>query len=221
MTVQELVNGALRVIGVLDATESPSTSESNHAFEALNDLLSSWSAETGPIYKLSLDTVAMTGAASYALASRPVKIHAASVTNGGVSFDAEVVDAKGFSKAKQFDSAATSNFAEVLWFDGGYPTGNVHLFPIVNNGSTLNLYSYKPMTAFASLAATLDLPPGHVRALRLGLALDLAPEYGRPTDALTVKQAADAKAALLVTNAQVTGNMPPAATVAPTASKAA
>ena len=51
---------------------------------------------------------------------------------------------------------------------------------------------FEPLT----LNSEVQLPAGFDRALRYALALELAPEYGRTLDALTVKAAGDSLAAI-------------------------
>ena len=69
-TVQGFIDSVLRLIQVLDAGESASATESNHALEAANQMLSSWSAQGLPVYQLSTETIPLTGASSYTLAPR-------------------------------------------------------------------------------------------------------------------------------------------------------
>lgn len=207
-TVQTLINSSLRLIGVLDAGESPSTSESNDAFEALNQLLANWSAANVPVFATTRTTVAMSGAASYALATRPLKIKAAAVTNGGVSRDVEMVTAEQWVGLP--DKSRAGLFAKFGWIDGSYPTATLYLLPKPATGSTLELYTVQPLTAFASLAATIDLPPGYEQALRFALAYALAPEYGAPITQGLADGASEAKAAIAKLNAEVLGSQAPA-----------
>ena len=203
-TVQQLIDASLRLIGVLDSGEAASTSESNDAFAALNQLVAGWSGAGVPIYQTTKDIIPLTGAASYTLAVRPVKLKSAHVTADNISQPAEIVTSERWSAFK--DRALVSRWAQELYWDGGYPTGNLFLWPNPTSGS-LEVYSLKPLTAFSSLSSTIDLPPGYEHALKFALAMVLAPEYG---SSLSPEQANEAKAAIAAINAMVLGPPLPA-----------
>jgi hypothetical protein len=203
-----MINSTLRLIGVLDSGETPSTTESNDALASLNQLLSNWSAAGVPIYRVTLDSIPLTGAASYTFSARPAKIKSAHVTADNVSMPVQIVTSEIWSELK--DRTLTGKFAQQLFYDGGYPTGTFYLWPNPGAGSTLSVYSLKPLTAFASLSATIDLPPGYEQALRFALASTLAPEYGRPLTPELTAGAAEAKTAIATLNAQVLGPPLPA-----------
>src|SRR4030095_3621559 len=163
-TVQEFINSTLRLIRVLDSGETPTATESNDALVALNQLIGSWSAAGVPIYQESLDLIPLTGLSFYSLAFRPVRITAAEVSNSGVSFPVAIVTSQQFTMPK--DKTATSKFAKELYYDGGFPTGKIYLWPAPVPGSQLEMFSLKPLSQFASLADTINLPPGYEQALR-------------------------------------------------------
>ncbi len=210
MDVQAFINSTLRMIRVLDSGESPTATESNDALAALNQLIGSWSAAGIPVYSESLDAIPLTGLSIYTLAFRPVRITAAEVSNGGVSFPVAIVSSQQFTMPK--DKTATSKFAKELYYDAGFPTPKIYLWPAPVAGSQLELFSLKPLTVFASLGDTINLPPGYEQALRFGLAAVLAPEYGSALPVEYQQQAAQATAAVSAMNTAVLGQgAPPAA----------
>ena len=146
MLVQDLINAALRSIEAIAPGEGPTSAESADALLAINDILASWSASTLPIFTLTRETFALTGAGSYTIGpamtwntTRPVKLEAAAVVTGtGVSKPAKIVPVEEWTEFA--DKAATGNFASSLYFDDGYPTGTIFLAP-KPTGGTLELYS--------------------------------------------------------------------------------
>ncbi len=63
MTVQQLINAALRTLGVIASGESPSAEESSDGMTALNGIIESWTALGLPIYQITRETFALSGAA--------------------------------------------------------------------------------------------------------------------------------------------------------------
>jgi len=211
ITTQELINSALRLIRVLDAGETPTATESDNALTALNQMIGNWSAAGVPIYQESKDTIALTGASVYPLSFRPVRITAAQVSYSGISFPVAIVPSQQWILPK--DRTATSKFAKELYYDGTFPTGNVYLWPIVQSGSSLELFSLKPLAQFASLADTINLPSGYEQALRFGLAGVLAPEYGSALPPEVAGGAAQATSAIAAMNTATLGQGAAAAAV--------
>jgi hypothetical protein len=203
VTVQQFIESTLRLIRVLDSGEQPTATESDNALTALNQMIGNWSAAGVPIYQDSKDTIALTGASVYPLSFRPMRITAAQVSYSGITFPVAIVPSQQWILPK--DRTATSKFAKELYYDGTFPTGNVYLWPIVQAGSSLELFSLKPLAQFASLGDVINLPAGYEQALRYGLAGVLAPEYGSALPAEYQQQAAQATSAIAAMNTATLG----------------
>lgn len=210
MIGQDLVNGALRALGVIASGESPSTEESTDGLAASNELLASWSALGLTIPQITRDTsVTLNGSESYALATRPIRIKSAAlVAVNGTAHPIEIIPAERWVAV--VDRTRTGIFAEVLFCDYGYTSATIYLSPKPSAG-TLELYVYRPLSSIASLATAISLPPGYERALRLNLAVELASEYGRPVPPELLANAAEAKTAITNLNALVLGEQSAAA----------
>src|SRR5205085_8249294 len=95
----------------------------------------------------------------------------------------------------------TGNVIQKLYLDNAYPLATASLWPKPTSSSTsLELVSLKEISAFAALTDTVSFPPGYERALRFALALDLAPEYGRPITPELIGLAAQAKQSIVSLN---------------------
>ena len=208
MTVQQFVNSTLRLIGVLDSGETPSSSESDDAFAALNQLLASWSAGAAPVYQLSRDSIASTGAASYTLASRPARIRSVAVVSSGVSQDVQSATAEEWAGIR--DTTRAGKFARRYLYDNGFPSATLRLWPVPATGGAIEVFSLKPLAQFASLSDAISLPPGYEQALRFAFASVLAPEYGSVLSAEIAQNAAEAKGAIASLNAANLGAPLPA-----------
>jgi hypothetical protein len=204
LTAADLINSALLQLGVLSSGQSAATQETADCLLALNELLASWSAQALPIYQITRESLTLSGAASYTIGTgqtwntaRPVKIKAASVVASNIRVPVKVVDAEEW--AAVIDTGGTGTFAQVLFYDDGYPTGTVYLLPKPAGGA-LELYSYKPLAAFATSAASVDLPPGYERAIIFSLALEVSGQFGRTPSEALMALANDAKTSIFGLN---------------------
>jgi hypothetical protein len=209
MTVQELVNKALQLIGVIAAGHTPAPEESDDAFAVLNNLVSSWNAQQIPLYQVASQTVPLTGAEFYTLTSRPNRIKSADVRSTiGTCQSPALVDALGWAAIP--DKTRTGIYAEALFCDYGFPDAKVYLTPRPTGG-TLEVWAFTRLSQFTSLSQTITLPDGYERALRTSLAVELAPEYGRTATPELVGIANEAKNAITQLNATVLGEVTPGA----------
>lgn len=207
MQAQDLIDKALQRINVIAPGQTPATEERNDALIALNNLIQSWNTEQTTLFAVTLQTVTLTGAASYPLATRPRRIKSAAVlTTAGAGQAPALVDAVGWSSI--LDKSRTGLFAEALYCDYAYPTATISLTPRPGSG-TLEIYSYTPLSTYASLSTNQTLPDGYDRALIGALAVELAPEYGRPVDEVLLGTAREAKQSITALNALVLGEMAP------------
>jgi hypothetical protein len=212
MTVEDLILAAARTATIIASGEDLSTEEKDDALVALNLIVGTWSALGVPLYELKKQSVTMTGAASYALSTRPVKIKSANVLSAaGISRGANLVDATVW--AQVLDKTRTGLFAEDLFCDYQFPTANVYLTPKPGAG-TLELWQFEPLAEFDELTDVLALPPGYERALMYALALDLCPQFGRPVTPEVQAGANEATSAIARANAAAVGDPAPQATQA-------
>jgi len=209
-TVQDLLTAAIRSIGVVAAEETPSTSELTDALYAANDILSSWSPQILPVLPLTRELFGLTGVAQYSFgpggtwnSARPVKIEAiAIISSNGARQPVRPATIEEY--VMRPDTIATGLFAEVWYCDGGFPMMNVFLQPIPTGGNA-EVASYKPLTQFGLLGDPLSLAPGYANALRWALAIEMAPEFGRPVSQEMMTRAVDSKMSITGLNQAILG----------------
>ena len=132
-TVQELINESMRKLGALASGETPNTTESTDALVVLNQLLMSWNAQALPIYKITRSVTALTGAASYVLTTRPVKIKALSVVvTSPVNIPLHIATPDEWAA---FIERGTGEFGDYLFYEDGIPLSKVHIAPKVTAGT--------------------------------------------------------------------------------------
>lgn len=199
-----LIDGALRLIGVLRAGETAASDDANDALVRLNELVDSWLTQGLTATGLTRTTQTLTTAASYTIGpggtfnqAWPEKIpHAGLVyTTGSVAFEWPLTPLTVEMYARVPIKAQTSPFPTGFYYTHAYSSGlgTVTLWPVPDGTTTLSIALYTPTTIsqFASLATTYALPPAYAKALRYNLAVDLWPEYPEnPLPAHVAQQAA-------------------------------
>uniref|UniRef100_A0A6M3IPJ3 Uncharacterized protein n=1 Tax=viral metagenome TaxID=1070528 RepID=A0A6M3IPJ3_9ZZZZ len=182
-TAQTLIKAALRSIGVLAAGEVPTTDEYADSLESLKMMLRHWQARNTRIYYTKQDAIGLAGATSYTIGSggdcntvRPASIRGAYVRDSN-SFDhpVKLIDE---DKYRSLRLKNLSGPAEYLWYSPEYPLGKIYLFP--TGGTTLYIDSLKPLTEPGAITSDVAFPPEYDEAVKYGLAVRLAPEYGKP-----------------------------------------
>jgi hypothetical protein len=114
----------------------------------------------------------------WAPTARPVKLKAAStLAANGTEKEARVCTAEQWAAVA--DKSRTGIFIEDLFWDGGFPSGNIYVSPMPASGSCI-LRTYEAITQFANLTDPVSLPPGYERALVITFALELCIPFGRP-----------------------------------------
>lgn len=208
MTGQDLINGALRLIGVLAEGETASANTTNDALSALNDLLDSWSNErliVSPVVRESLafSTAGLKqtytwGPTGDLATARPVTIQTAliQINSNSPAIELPLNMLNQDQYAAVVLKGTTSTYPTAIYIDDAYPTLNMNVWPVpTDSTSNLILYSQKPMTS-AILNTALSLQPGYLRALRFNLAIELGPEFGRPVPQEVIAIAEQAKSAI-------------------------
>jgi hypothetical protein len=211
-SIRELVTGALRVLGVVQAGQPPTQGEADAALSALASLLDSWAADRLLVFAVKPHYFAVQGGkqeytmgpgADFEVA-RPVRVeHASFVPDAALTELGEYVpDRRHLSlrveplNVQEF-AALTMRSVEgpyplALHADGDSPVGRVTLFPAPTKSGVLVLYLWSPFDVTVDLDTPLGFPPGYERALRFGLAIELAPEFGKVLSPETMAIAASA-----------------------------
>lgn len=89
-----------------------------------------------------------------------------------------------------------------LYYDPLFPNGAIYLWPLQNVNYGLELEVWTNLAQFTSLTQQFWLPPGYEDAVTYGLAVSLAPSYGRPLDPTLDGLAKNAKYKIQLRNSQ-------------------
>lgn len=218
VSLTTVAQAAVLYLGVLDSGEGLSAQQLADALAAANNLLDNWSSEGIFLYQDTITTgISLTagtqsytiGAAQHIAIARPVKIQAASFLNAsGEGGPIEVVNEKKWASLP--DRQKQSNRLEFLFYDRGFPTGNVYLSPVpLSTNPTLEIHTWAPLTEFADATTAITIAPGYLRMIELGLAIEIAPQYDMTPSATVQQNFLDAAERVRRLNADLLGDVPP------------
>lgn len=186
-TAGDIINGSLRLLGVLAEGEVPSAETSQDALNAMNQMIDSWNTErlsvfstqdqvfTWPAGQLNR-TLGPTG---NFVGNRPVLLDDATYFKDpgtGVSYGIK------FINQQQYDGIAvktvTSTYPQVIFVNNTFPDVDMFVYPRPTRDLEWHFISVEELTQPATLATNLAFPPGYLRAFRYNLACEMAPEFG-------------------------------------------
>lgn len=186
-SVNDTINGALRLLGVLAEGETPSANTSNDALIAFQQMTDSWNTERLSIFSTQ-DQVFLwppgqksrtLGPSGDFAGNRPVLLDDATYFRDpqtNVSYGIKIIN------QQQYDGIAvktvTSTYPQVMWINMDYPNIDMYVYPVPLRLLEWHFISVTELTKPANLGMTLAFPPGYLRAFRYNLACELAPEFG-------------------------------------------
>lgn len=212
-----LIERALHLIGELAGEETPTAAMAQDGLDHLQDLMDNFKTQRLMIPAL-LRTVhpLTTGTPFYTIGTggainilRPETIEWARLVQDRNLLPATEVPLTILKDQEWIDirqKDLVSSYPQAIYYDhtwqahpalGPPGVGRIYLYPIPST-STSDLILYSPVAypEFTTLATSYSFPPGWNRTLRLHLARELAPEYGRPWPPDLEQQATTAMADL-------------------------
>ena len=201
-TAGDIINGSLRLLGILAEGETPSAETSQDALTAMNQMIDSWNTERLAVFAareqvfrwpagLLTRTLGPTGDF---IGHRPVMLEDSTYFRDpgtGVSFGIK------FINHQQYNGIAVktvpSIYPQVMWVNNTFPDITMTVFPRPLRALDWHFVSVEELTQPATLATELRFPPGYLRAFRYNLALELAPEFGMEPSAQVMRIAMTSK----------------------------
>jgi hypothetical protein len=186
-TAGDIINGSLRLLGVLAEGEVPSAETSQDALRAMNQMIDSWNTErlavfatqdqvfTWPAGELSRTL----GPSGDFVGNRPVLLNDATYFRDpgtGVSYGIKMINQQQYNGIAV--KTVTSTFPQVIFTNMTYPDIEMYIYPRPTRALEWHFISVEELTQPATLSTTLHFPPGYLRAFRYNLACELAPEFG-------------------------------------------
>jgi len=199
VTVLDMVTDAMQESGILTKTETPTNSEAQTGLKMLNRVLSSWSNTRNLAFERVTESFPLNNlVTSYTIGSggdfdtvRPTKIIQAHVRQGNTDYNLDIVSDKVYQGVVY---KSIGGLPEMLNFTNEYPLATINIYPAPSTIYSLFITSEKPLTEYAAITTTVDLPSGWIDALIYAMAVRLGRIYGQPTDPELRALASESKA---------------------------
>lgn len=202
VTRNQLVEGALRICGVIAPGETPSTSQYTNGSEALNMLVKAWQSDGMQLWIMSEYTLTLTnGVNSYTINEKMLKVTQALNRNINTNIDIPMRIITRDEYNRLGNKTSSGNPVQV-WHNPNLTTSTVKVYPTPSTVEATNnriILTYQKQTS--DLDASTDnpeFPAEYFDALKFGLAARLCYEYG--LDSIDRKQIIE-QAMLLKTDA--------------------
>lgn len=183
-TARTIVTKALKILGVVEAGEVPTSDELNDGLASLNSYLETLQIDKFSLLALTdLSCAMVSGGGSYTIGAagnivanpRPAKIEQAFIRLGTTDIPVDIV-----SSAKWFaipDKTVRSDYPNKLYYEPNETTGVILVYPVPTATCSLHVVAWLPVSKFATLDTNISLAPGYERMLNYNLAIEVAPEY--------------------------------------------
>jgi hypothetical protein len=186
-TAGDQINGALRLLGVLAESETPSAATAQDALTTLNQMIDSWSTErlstfntVDQTFTWPVDLITRTlGPTGDFIGARPVLLDDATYfrdPSNNVSFGIKMINQQQYNGIAV--KTVTSTYPQVMFTNMTFPNITMTVYPKPTRPLEWHFVSAQVLDQPATLATELYFPPGYMRAFRYNLACELAPEFG-------------------------------------------
>ena len=163
MTVKDLLYDSLRLIGVIEVAQGPSSDEFAELLRILNGMLDAWKTERLMAYTIisTAYTVAADGSVSI---PHPVRVEGIWIA------DSDYL-------RKPWILTSQTRYLGGVYNDQAYPTATLFFNPPIAAGTMVLVETWIELGAFSSLTQQVLVPQGYLDAITYNLALRVAPRY--------------------------------------------
>ena len=186
-TAGDIINGSLRLLGVLAEGETPSSETAQDALFAMNQMVQSWNTERLSVFATQdqvvtwpASTLSRTlGPTGNIVGLRPVLVDDATYFRdpaNGISYGLKLINQQQYNGIAV--KTVTSTYPQVMWINMTYPDIEMYVYPVPTRALEFHIVSVEELSQPANLATDLAFPPGYLRAFRYNLACEIAPEFG-------------------------------------------
>ena len=186
-TAGSIINGSLRLLGVLAEGEVPSAETSQDALTAMQQMIESWNTERLSVFATQDQVFTWPagqlfrtlGPSGNFQGNRPVLLDDSTYFKDpgtGVSYGIKFINQQQYNGIAV--KTVTSTYPQVIFVNNTFPDVEMYVYPRPTRDLEWHFISVEELTKPATLATQLHFPPGYLRAFRYNLATEMAPEFG-------------------------------------------
>jgi len=207
--ISDILTDSLILVGAYAQGQTPNTDDMALAFRVTNRKLDSLSAEKLSMVGMKNQMYPLTGQQGYTFGpsmtwnslTRPIKIKSASTISPlATEHPAKICTADEWAAID--DKSRTGVYAEAIFYDNGFPTGNILVTPRPSGGS-MSLWTFEAIPQLPSQTGTVSLAPGYEEAIVNIAAVELCIAFQRPVTEELMAAATQAKGVIVELNAEI------------------
>lgn len=200
-TVNDIVKLALKDAGIIGVGQTPNAEDSNDAFTRLNWMIDQWAQKRWMIWALDDKFITATGQKSYTIGPggqidmelRPDRIEFAflrqtNTTPNPIDYPLEIIESR-----ETYSTIALKNlqsFPSWIFYNPAFPLGELFPWPVPQAAIyQVHVLVKHLLTEFASITASIVLPPQFYEALHTNLAIILRDAYDLPPKPVLIGRA--------------------------------
>lgn len=222
-TPVEIINLALKQVGVLGVGQTASAEDVTDCFAILNMMIAQWSVKRNIVHQILDVPCVATGAQTYTVGAgsdfstpRPSKIFGAycrqlSPPSQPVDYQLEVLHSQ--TDWGRVSTKSMGSMPSLVYYDPQFPVGVLHVWPVATNGYEIHIQVLSPIAQFATAYDDIQLPNEYMEALMWNLSGRLYPMYGLQPNQVVIKLADASLATLRQANSQIGKLYMPAAVI--------
>jgi hypothetical protein len=184
----DLISGALRLVGAIPLGGTPTSSQISEASSALNMMVKAWQVDGLPLWAIKQYSLTLTASNSYEIGlsktvaiPKPLKVIQAFLKDNtsNVDIPMRIITRDEYNR---LGNKISEGYPIQIFYEPLLDYGVLHVYPKPNNtaiaNKTLVLVYQRPFEDFDASIDEPDFPQEWYEAIKYGLASRLAGEYG-------------------------------------------
>lgn len=194
ITARELIRQSLKTLAILGDGENPSAGEANDGLMLLNEIVDKWNTEnlmTASFNKIEIPLVF--GQSRYEISGMPISgIDSVYMQTSNISSHIRKLTKTEYENIS--NKTETNGNCNAIYYNASYPIAELYVHPCGSGSSSKIVMAVQSVfDIFPDLDTEINLQSGYIMALRLNLAVNIAPYFSVAASQTVMEQAVGAK----------------------------